>query len=940
MKSFVTQVATRAALGGSLIFALAACATPPSATVPDAGVKPMAATTAAPAAKAPSASATAATADAEKSVAGTQRNAAGAGAAPAAARPGEPPPLRPFADVIKDAKETTGLFTIWQKDEKAWIEIKPEQLDQPFLFSTVLSRGLAQLPFVPGLLGDSDVASFHRVGNQLQLIARNTQFRTADASPLARAARASVSDSLLASVPVASAAHPERGSFLIDANALLLADVSGIGTLIDTAFRIGYALDARNSSIERVRGRSEQTTVAVNLHYAVPKLPAPPATPPPAGAPHPTPPRALADPRSFFLGFQHRFSALPNPPMPVRVADERVGFFSTEYRDLTVDYAKDTRTRVANRWRLEKKDPGAAISEPRQPIVAYLDRNIPADLRPAVEAGVLEWNAAFERAGFRNAIVVKQQPDDAEGDVLEDRTLAIKWFVDTNTAGATAIGPRQVDPRTGEILYGAALIPEIWARISGQRFGEVLPPRAQAPMHSDVHTHEEECTYAFDALEQASLGFELLVERGEFTRDSEAARAYVNDAIKAVVMHEVGHALGLRHNFKASSAIKFDQLRDAEFTRVNGLSASIMDYVPVNIPLEGEAKTGGLQMGVLGAYDKWAIEWGYRPFAPADEAAGLAQIAARSATDPLLAYATDEDAGGDADTSVASPGIDPLVSRFDIGDDPLAFAQRQFKLTRELWIRTEARKLGPDDDYQIYRRNLERGLAQIRRLTPIVAKYVGGVYVNRDRAGSGRSLLTPVDVDKQRAALKLLTTEMLSAASFRFDPRFMRRLGVDQFNRRDGGQSSSPDFSLPSGVLDVQRAVLDQLMAETVALRLANMESKATDRAQLLSFAEVQQTLSEAVWSELKRGGEIDSARRNLQREHLRRLAGALVRPTSTVAADVRAVQRQEAERLAAQLRRALAARKTRGDVARAHLAESLATLGEALKAPLVKQGV
>jgi hypothetical protein len=887
--------------------------------------------------------------DADRTSATTSANpkapAAGAPVNAAASKPPVPAPAtaagqpRPFAEVIKDARRSEGFFTVWQKDEKVWIEIVPAQLDKPFHLSTVLTKGLAQLPFVPGLLADYNVASFRRIGNHVQLLALNTGFRAADGSPLQHAVGA-VSGSLLGSVAVASADHPERKSFLIDANALLLGDMAGLATLVETAFRLPYAVDRANSSIERVRVGSDYAAVAVNLHYAVPKLPAPPATPPAPGTARPTPPRAIPDPRSFFLGIQYRFTPLPETPMPVRLADERVGYFVTEYRDLSADYSKDTRVQVIDRWRLEKKDPAAQVSEPKAPIVAYLDRNIPLDLRPAVQAGVLEWNKAFEQAGFRNAIVVRQQPDDADWDVLEGRHLAVKWFVDSSSAGAAAIGPRQVDPRTGEILYSAALIPELWARFAGNRFGEVLPARVQGFAAHAGHRHgpDETCTFAFDALEQASFAFELLASRGQLVRDSAAARRFVDAAIKKVVMHEVGHALGLRHNFKASAAVSAAQLQDAAFTEANGLSASIMDYVPENIPAEADKQVGAVQMGTIGEYDRWAIEYGYRPFAPQEEAQSLRQLAARSATDPRLAYATDEDAAGDGFITGLALGIDPLANRFDLGSDPLAHFERQFRLARELWQRTQARRLDADEDFRVYRRNLERGLAQVRFAAPGIAKYLGGVYVNRDRAGSGRPLLEPVDSAKQRQALRLLTREVLASDSFRFDPQFMRRLGIDQFARFDGGTVRSADFSLADAVARIQRGTLDQLMSEALAQRLADAEPKVGDPRSLLTYAEVQATLTDAVWSELRTGRDIDSLRRTLQREHLRRLAAALLRPTPAAATDVRPAHRAEALRLQTQLERAAGNRRLNA-ASRTHLAESLATLRDALAAPLSRQG-
>ena len=891
---------------------------------------------------APAAEPQKAAAAAARPPAGEVANAAAAPASAAAApRPATPPAAgqpRPFAEVIKDARRTEGFITVWQKDEKVWLELRPEQLDKPFHLSAVLSKGIAQYPFLPGLFDGANVASFRRVGNQVQLVGLNTEFRAAEGSPLRHALRA-VSDSLLASAAVASADHPERKSFLVDAGALLLTDVPGISTAAETIFRLPYALDRANSSVERARANADSTSIAVNLHFAVPKLPAPPATPPAPGTPRPTPPRAIPDPRSFFLGMQYRFVPLPESPMPVRVADERVGFFVTEYRDLATDYSRDARTRVVDRWRLEKKDPAAALSEPKQPIVAYLDRNIPVDLRPAVEAGLLEWNKAFEQAGFKDAIVIRRQPDDADWDVLEGRHMAVKWYLDSSTAGTAAIGPRQVDPRTGEILYSAVLIPELWARFSGGRFGEALPPRVQQASDHAAHAHApgDVCTYAFDALEQASFAFELLEARGQLARDTPAARAFVEAAIKRVVMHEAGHALGLRHNFRASTAIDSRQLQDRAFTLANGTSASIMDYLPENIPLEEDRQVGLVHMGTVGHYDRWVIEFGYRQFAPAEEAEGLKAIAARSATDARLAYATDEDAGGDSRIS-GSLGLDPLVNRFDLGSDPLAYFERQVKLARELWRRTEKRPLAADEDYRVYRRNLERGLAQLQMAAPGMAKYIGGVYVSRDRAGSGRPLLTPVEPARQRDALRVLSREVFASESFRFDPQFMRRLGIDQFARFEGGTLRGPDFSLAEAVLRIQRGTLDQLMSEALAQRLADAEPKADDPRKLLSYAEVQATLSDAVWSELAAGRDIDSLRRNLQREHVRRLATSLLRPTPAAATDVLPAHRAEARRLQATLSRA-AGNAALNPATRAHVSESLATLREALAAPLTRQG-
>jgi hypothetical protein len=283
-----------------------------------------------------------------------------------------------------------------------------------------------------------------------------------------------------------------------------------------------------------------------------------------------------------------------------------------------------------------------------------------------------------------------------------------------------------------------------------------------------------------------------------------------------------------------------------------------------------------------------------------------------------------------------------MINQRDMSSDPLDFAQRQIKLARELWERITTRPLAADEDLTVYRRALSRVLNSMGASLPFAAKYVGGVYTSRAAAGANQPLLVPVPAAQQGAALDVLIKEIFSSASFKFDPKMLSRLGVDHHESRANAQQGV-DFSLPTAVLTLQRGALDALMADGLAGRLADAESKVADPRQLLSYAEVQTRLSKAVWSELAVGSqgkaEIDSLRRNLQREHVRRLATGLVRASATTAADVRAVHRQVAMKLQSQLKTALTS-KRRSSLVQAHLEDSLETITEALKAPLVKQGV
>jgi len=932
------------AVAAALMAGCATIETPASAPAAPAAGTARAATTPAAAPAAPAA----VTAPAAARPAGAPAAAATAPGAPTAAvRPGEPPPLRPFAEVIKDAKETKGYLPVWQKDERVWLEIPESLVGTPMFFGNSLASGLGERGFWPGLMGGEQIVVFKRIGNGVQLLARNMKVRAPAGTPLAAAVTESYSDSLIAAVPVLSASHPERKSFLVDANALLGGDLLGTQTRLEASYRLPYALDRANSFIERARATSDGTFITVRQHFAVPKLPAPPTVAPPPGAPMPSTPSALPDGRSLFLAHTYTLAPLPREPMRPRAADQRVGHFTTSFWDFGNSTQGDARTHYIERWRLEKKDPKAEVSEPRQPILVWMDKNIPEEHRAAVRDGILEWNKAFERAGFRNAVEVRQQPADADWSTLEGtRHIAVRWFA-LQGPGATAVGPSQSDPRTGELLRGAAIIPENWVRFSSSFLTDQQPRLTgaatglegfnAAPPSLDAMLGRDQCVYAFEALEQTAFALELLAARGDIASGSPEARKFVYGSLKDVVMHEVGHVLGLRHNFRASTGIKFEQLRDAAFTAQRGISNSVMDYNGLNIPLVGENVADYFQL-TLGSYDYWAIEYAYRELPAEQEAAELAKIAARSASDPDLAYATDEDVipqlGG---------GIDPLINQRDLGDDPMAYYKRSFALARELWARTQKRELAEGDTYTVYRRNLQSGLARFSAAVSPLSKYVGGVYTSRQVAGPrATALMTPVPAAQQREALGLLTRELFSSDSFRFDPAFMSRLGVDhleRLDRIDRNATGSTDFSLATSVLTLQRTALDQLMSDTVAARLADAETKVADRRQLLSLAEVHGQLADAVWSELKGGREIDSLRRNLQREHVKRVAAGLVRPSSAVAADIRAVNRQVAVKLQADLQRA-AGNGALSATTRAHLAESASVLADALRAPLIKQGV
>ena len=904
-----------AALAGACV--LAGCATSPDAPPAGSAPVPVAAPSTAPAAI-PSAQA----------IASAQRLAGAPGSAPAAAP--TPALLRSFADVSRDAREIPGLFRLWQKDDKVWVEIEPGQFDQPYFFSTNLDQGLGENGFFSGSMssslsrrfGGSHVVAFRKVGSNVQLIARNVKYTAQAGTPEARTVADGFSDSLLGSAAIASQPHPERKSVLVEANALFLTDLPGAAMRLEQTYRQSYAFDARNSFFGPVRSTPTFISLNVTAHYALSRV----ATPA-AGQPSTELPSTVPDVRSLFLGFHYSLAKLPEAPMRPRLADNRIGYFSSERWDFTTDDRRIPIHHYVNRWRLEKRDPATALSEPREPIVYWIDRNVPDRYRGAIRDGVLEWNKAFERIGFKDAIRVEIQPDDADFNTSDIRHASIRWMTNARSS-FNAIGPSVVDPRTGEILDADIGIDGSSVRFLKSYGAEAIPVRPSLTSRADAPY----CTYDSESAEHEGFAMSLLEARGEMMLDGPEAEAFILARLKAMAMHEVGHTLGLTHNFRASTVYTEAQLADPEFTRRNGIAGSVMEYNAVNLALPGE-KQREYHMSTLGPYDYWAIEFGYRELAPEQETAELARIAERSG-EPSLAFM--------ADDTLFYSGLDPLANTFDLGQDPLVYADRQLKLARELWQLTEARPMRSDETYALLRRNFSRGLFEVQQSATYAVKYIGGLTLRSDHAGSGRAPLEPVPADKQRAALSLLATTIFAADSFRFPPSFLRKLAINDFDiddARDLGRAVPPvDLAVDQQVLALHRAVLTPLLGADVAQRLLNNELKVSDPAQALRLAELYATLHAAIFSELKTGQDIPLIRRNLQRDYVSRVSGVLLRPAGTMPSDARALLRADA----VQLRDELAAmrRKPQASVeTRAHVAESIAVLDDALKATSIRQG-
>lgn len=880
-----------------------------------------------------------------------------AAAPPAAAAPAQPQP-QPFATVVRDGRRVDGLLTVWQKEDRFWFELRPEDFGKPLYFGPKIAQGIGEAGLFGGTMimgwgryGRAQMVEFRRVHNQVQLVALNPAFDAPAQTPEGRAVRSGFSVSLLASAPVASQPHPDRKSVLVDAQALLLGDLLAIGSRLQQAYRQNYALDRGNSAILRARGKPGELVFDVQAHFASATLALPQPVAPGAPVPpvQPTMPRSLPDARSLFLGLHYAFAALPEQAMRPRLADARIGHFTSNVSSFADDLARSPQQRFVNRWRLEKKDPAAALSEPVKPIVFWLDRNIPVRYREAIASGVTAWNLAFERIGFKDAIVARVQPDDADFDTLDVGAASLRWMTNSQPAFG-AIGPSQVDPRTGEILDADISFDSLssravrslrsqvisadtrsdWAAL--MQLPEAAPGAAPgdfAPRYAVPGAAGMVCQAAEVAAEQLAYAFDVLDARGELDPDSPQAEQFVLEYLTGVTMHEVGHALGLRHNFRSSRVYSLAQLKDPEFVRANGVAGSVMEYPAIHLALPGDKPVPAFR-SALGPYDLWAIEYAYKPLPPETEAAELRRIAGRSA-EPLLAYATDED---------ASLGIDPDALTFDLGDDAVAFAQQRVDIARDQIRRQLSRELKPGTDWSLLRRSVSWAMREMARAGGIVARQIGGLRTLRDHPGSGRDPLQPVEPGVQRAALELLARHYFSADALQLPAALQRRLAPDYAEREDGwfaGGALSTDFSPATVVLDMQRTLLAQLMSDGVAQRILDSEGKVEDAGKAFRLAELYERLARDIWTELDaKVGDITGPRRELQRDHAARLTAALLRPSGQGRADARSLLRLQAQALLPRLESA-ARRPGLGAEARAHLLDVAEQLRQVLQARVAR---
>ena len=839
----------------------------------------------------------------------------------------------PYEEVLKDTQKISGLITLYRKDDRLLAELDAKNLNRDLIVLITIARGIGQTPIVGGFswqFGDDAVWQFRRAGERIHLVRRNVRFTADKGSPDAQAVEVAYTDSVLFSLPIIT--RSPGGAYVVDFTPVFMSDLPQISNVLP-----GFMFSETKSTWAEVEGFPKNIELQVAATYASSGLASIDSVP---------------DARGVTVNVHYSISELPVTSYKPRLADDRVGYFVAVQKDFSKKDLDDRFVRYITRWNLEKADPTADVSTPKQPIIFWLEKTIPFKYRKPIRDGILEWNKAFEKAGFYDAVEVRQQPDDATWDPGDVNYNTFQWI----TAGVGyAMGPSRVNPSTGQILDADIIFDADFLQFWKQEH-ETFTPEGVALMTGgaiDLEQYRAEmkrrpaymqnghgercnCHLLSGMSRQLAIGATVMATS---RRSPEEMEKLIKQGLKECTMHEVGHTLGLTHNFRASGYYSLEDLNDTQKTAETGIGMSVMDYNPVNIMPAG-MKQGDYFSQTIGPYDMWAIEYGYKPLkggSPDAELPELKKIAARSG-DPRYAFGADGNARG------IDP--DPLTSRYDLSNDVVEYAQAESKLVAESWPKVVEELTKEGDGYQKARRAFNMLLARHGEVMFAASRYVGGLNVNRSHKGDdkGGQPLVVVPAKKQREALELVEEQVFSDKPFGFPPELYGYLASSQWDHWGVEPIERTDYPAHDVILMWQDRILSKLLSPLTLARMHDSELKVPEDEDVLTTAELLESLTDSIFAETDdfKAGEytarkpaISSLRRNLQRAYLERLS-RLAMGQTTAPEDCETIAFMELKDLKGRIDTITGGDFKLDAYSQAHLEESSAKIQKVLDATMV----
>ena len=684
-----------------------------------------------------------------------------------------------------------GYLEIYTDEDKEnyFLKLNQEDLNKKFLYFSYIMNAPQGSTLTGGRPSDGKVLEFRKFKkDNIGLYQINTSYIYGDDNNIAKSTVTNITEAFIETFkPIARS----EGSVLISVNKFMASERIEAISYVPNEYReyvsVNYGRpNPKKTFINKVFNNESNTAVEVIFGYEnkSPNLDAYSVS-------------AVTDPRYLSVTARHIFIKMPDDGYEPRVNDHRVGYFVNKSTDLT-SYENFPNFALINKWRLIKKDPQAELSEPVEPIVYWVENSTPEEIIPAVVAGIENWNIAFEEAGFKNAIVAKIQPKDATWDAADYDYNVVRWSSEPD-ASLLGFGPSVTNPLTGEIIS------------------------------ADV----------VNKLLAVKLGYNYRKLYG-YTEDNDPLMQYITN----LTLHEVGHTLGLRHNFRGSFKYSPSEIHNKELTG-NTIMNSVMDYDPINVAPKG-MEQGIFFSTVPGEYDKWAIKFGYTPGLTNEERKNILLDSVK----PELNFGTDDEA-----MSYPGNNIDPRTKRYDMSNDPIKYASDIVQIIDEK-IEELPLIFADEDGFNNYTNAFFRFFRTKGRFLETVAQQIGGVYVNKIASvQSDKTILEAVPYEKQKQAMNLLSEKVFTNGSMSYDPKILANLMYERDTRSRSG-NNDPDFH--ALVLSSQRNILRNILHPEVMKRLVN------------SALYGNQYMPDEVLSDLNKsifiqGEEPDTFKRNLQ---------------------------------------------------------------------------